>query len=56
LSEDSSRCKTEKRMSYATIYDKFIHGFFEVPCSRLEFQDYDEYLNADIQNASTEVI
>ena len=51
LSADSSLHKMEKAMKYGAIDRQFHHGIFKVPCSRLEFRDFDEELNIDIQNA-----
>ena len=38
-------------MEKRDIERQFQNDTFKVPCSRLEFQDFDEKLDADIQNS-----
>jgi len=51
LSADGNVCKAEMEMDPRSIYQQFLHGTFKVPCSRLEFQDFDDHLNVSVQNS-----
>lgn len=51
LSQDPYFHSKEKSIKSEIIRDKFHSGDFEVPCSRLEFQHFDEKLNTDVRNS-----
>jgi len=51
LSTDTNIRGTEMEMDLESIHQQFRCGIFKVPCTMLEFHDFDEHLNADIQNS-----
>jgi len=51
LSAGEDDWKNEKGMDPRSIRRRFLQDIFKVPCSRLEFQEFDKHLNAEIQNA-----
>lgn len=50
----STKCairKIQKGIGYNIIREQFRCGTYKVPCARLEFLDFDQGLNTDIQNS-----